>query len=193
MDSEIFGVGILAQLHDAMRQEIRSGVQILQLWDHQIVNEATDLFNGMRQELDAQSKRISDNSLQILAVKATTQTIQKGISIITKRIDEVNKIFVALTKSLKNVPSTTELRLHGQTMEDQMAQVAELNTGLTTAFEGYKFSESTPFDFRRSSVTAGPSGTQHMHPQRQAAFDQQSLSVSSLKDAGSEYSWHVRT
>jgi hypothetical protein len=77
-------------------------------------------------------------------------------------------------------------------MEEQMEQVAEVHMGLTPTMEGYKFSESSPYDFRTSSTVAGPSGTQYVHPQRLAAFNQQSPSVSSLKDTGTEYSWHAR-
>jgi hypothetical protein len=142
--------------------------------------------------LEVQSKQISDNSLQVLAVKVTTQTIHKGISVLTKRIDEVNKSMAAVTTSLKNNPSKRELPLHAHTMEEQIAQVGEVNTGLTTAMEGYQLSQSSLYDFRRTSVTAGPSGTQFVHLQRQAAFDQQSISVSSLRDTETEYSWHGR-
>jgi hypothetical protein len=70
-------------------------------------------------------------------------------------------------------------------MEELMQQAAEVKTGLTTAMEGYKFSESSPYDFRRSSMVAGPSGTQYIHPQRQAAFNEQSPSVSNLRDTRS--------
>jgi len=136
----------------------------------------------MRQELEVQSKRVSNNCLQLLVVKTSNQTKRKEITVVPKRIDEVNKAMAAITATLKDMPSKRELRLHGQTMEAQMAQMAEVNTGLTTAMEGYKFSESSPYDFRRSSATAGPSGTQHMHPQRQHALSQPSLSASSLRD-----------
>jgi len=82
------------------------------------------------------------NSLQIVAAKATSSSIQKGISVLTKRIDEVDKSMAAITTSLKQIPSKRELQLYTRTMEDQMAQVAEVNTELTTSMEGYKFSES---------------------------------------------------
>jgi len=65
----------MAHLQDAMLQELRSGIHILQLQDNKIVGEATDLFYGMRQELGAPSKQILDNTLQILAVKASTQSV----------------------------------------------------------------------------------------------------------------------
>jgi len=64
-----------------------------------------------------------------------------------------------------------------------------MNPGLTTAMEQYKFSKSTPFEFRQ--VVAGPSGThQYTHPQRQPAF--QSPSVSSLRDTESTSTWNFR-
>jgi hypothetical protein len=48
MDSKILGVGSMGKLQDAMWQELRLGIRILQLQDNQIVGEATDLFNGIR-------------------------------------------------------------------------------------------------------------------------------------------------
>jgi len=92
--------------------------------------------------------------------------------VLSKRIDEVNKAMTAVTTSLKNVPSKGELHRHELAMEEQMQQVANVNTRLTTTMEGYKFSEYSPYDFRRPSTVAGPSGTQYMHPQRQAFFNQ---------------------
>jgi len=76
-------------------------------------------------------------------------------------------------------------------MEEHKQQMTEMNTGLTTTMEEYKFSQSSPYDFRRSVATAGPSGTQHLHPQRRQAFGR-SPSVSSLRNTGSEYSWHAQ-
>jgi hypothetical protein len=154
----------MAKLPNAMLEELCFGIHILQSQDNQKVSKATDLFAGMRQELEAQNKWISDNTRQILAVKVLTQTIEKGISMLTREIDEVNTSMVAITTSSKSVPSKRELLLHAHTMEEQMVQVPEMNTGLTTAMEGYKLSESSPYNLRRTSVTAGPSGTQYVHP-----------------------------
>jgi hypothetical protein len=76
------------------------------------VGEATDLFDGMQQEMEALSKQISDNTLQILAIKVSKQNVPKGVSILSKQIDEVNKAKAAITTSVKNIPSKWELRLH---------------------------------------------------------------------------------
>jgi len=170
IDSEVSGVGSIMQFQQAMFQEICSGVHILQEQDNQIVSEATDLFAGLHREQEALSKRVSDNSLQVIAVKESNQAIQKSLATVTLRIDEVNKAMVAITTSLKNMPTKRELRQSQSLMEDQLAQAEDINTGLTTAMEAYKVSESTPF---QAEVVAGPSGTQSwMHPQRAAAMEQ---------------------
>jgi len=118
IDSEILGVSTMAKFQDAMLQERRSGIHVLQSQDDQIVSEATDLFNGMRQELEAMSKRISDNSLQLSAANVSTQAAQKGISILSRWVDEANKAITASTTSLKQIPSKRELQLHANAMEE---------------------------------------------------------------------------
>ena len=187
IDSEVSGVGSVMQFQQAMLQGIRSGIHILQKEDNQIVDEATDLFAGLRQEQEALSKRISHNSLRILAVRTSNQAIQRSLATVTLRIDELKKAMVAIATSLKDVPSKRELRQHQSLMEDQFAPAEDINTRLTTAMEAYNVSESTPF---HAETMAGPSGTQNwMHPQRIAAMDQLSASVSSLRDTESEISW----
>jgi len=71
-------------------------------------------------------------------------------------------------------------------MEEHKVQMTEVNTGLTTAMEECKFSQSTPYNFRGPGVVAGPSGIQ-----RQPDFDK-SPTDSSLRDTGSKYSWHAQ-
>jgi len=144
IESEVQGVGTAVYLQEAILQEVRSGISVLQAQDNQIVQEASSLFDRIRSEMTNMSKRISDNSLQILAVKNSNQNIQKNIVSLTKKLDEVNRVMAAITDSLKDIPSKKEMRQHAQRMEDQVAQIAEINTALTTAMEGYKVSESTP-------------------------------------------------
>jgi len=186
LDAEVSGVGSMARFQEAMLQELRARVQVLQTQDNQIVQEATELFGGMRSELEAQSKRITGNALQLIAVKASVQAVQKGMAQLSKRVDEVVRTTAAITTSLKQIPTKLELRQHAQAMEEHKVQMTEVNTGLTTAMEEYKFSQSTPYNFRRPSVVAGPSGTQ-----RRSDFDRSPME-SSLRDTGSEYSWHAQ-
>jgi len=131
----------MMQLQQAVLQELLSAIHILQSQDNEIIREATDLVARMRQDLQEQSKRISHNTLHILAVRNSNQVVQKGISVLLQRIDEVIKSMAAITMLLQNIPSKSELRLHAQTMDDQIAQVAAVNTGLTIAMEAYTFTK----------------------------------------------------
>jgi hypothetical protein len=45
-------------------------------------------------------------------------------------------------------------------MEDQVTQIEEVNTGLTTPMEGYKFSESSRYHVQNPSVA--PLGNQDL-------------------------------
>jgi len=186
IDAEISGVGTMARFQEAMLQELRSGIHVLQSQDNQIVQEATDLFDGMRKELEAQCKRITNNTLQLVAVKSSTQTVQKGLSVLTKRVDEIAKATAAITTSLKQIPTKLELRQHASAMKEHKVQMTEINTGLTTVMEECKFSQSTPYNFRKPSMIPGPSGV------RQQPTYERSLSKLSLRDTGSEYSWHAQ-
>jgi hypothetical protein len=182
INSKVQRVVSMMQFQQAILDEIRSGIHVLQEQDNQIVGDATDLFAGIRQELEAQNKKIFDNGLQIFAAKTTVQVVQKSVGILSNRIDEVNKVLATITESMKGIPSQRELRQHHAVMDEKLAQAEEINTGQKTAMEQYKFSQSTPFEFRQSA--AEPSGTQqYVHSQRLAAF--QLPSVSSLRDTKS--------
>ena len=57
------------------------------------------------------------------------------------------------------------MRDHAVAMDEQLVQMQKVNMGLTTAMEGYKFSQSSQYDFRHPVPQAGPSTT--VHPERQ--------------------------
>jgi predicted nucleic acid-binding Zn-ribbon protein len=122
------------------------------------------LFEGIRAELEAQSKKNTANGPRIFGQKVSIQAVQKSIGVLSTRIDEVNKVLTTITESMKTIPSKRELRQYQVAIDEMLVQMAEVNTGLTTAMEQYKFSESTPFEFRQT--VAGPSGTQpYMNPE----------------------------
>ena len=76
IDSEVQGVGHTMQFQQAILEELRSGIHILQEQDNQIVGEATDMFQGIRAELEALNKKNTDNRLQIFAQKVSIQAVQ---------------------------------------------------------------------------------------------------------------------
>jgi len=60
-------------MHQAVLNELRSGIHILQSQDNQIVEEATSLLQGMKSEMEAMNKRITSNSIQLLAQQNTNK------------------------------------------------------------------------------------------------------------------------
>jgi hypothetical protein len=76
IDSEVQGVGSMMNFQQAMLEELRSGIHILQEQDNQIVGEATDLFTGIQAELETQSKMISNNALTTFAQKVSILAVQ---------------------------------------------------------------------------------------------------------------------
>lgn len=77
IDSEVSGVESMMQFQQAILEELRSGIHVLQEQDNQIVGEAKALFAAVRSELEAQSKKITDNGLQIFAQNVSIQAVQK--------------------------------------------------------------------------------------------------------------------
>jgi hypothetical protein len=146
----------MMEFQEAMLQELCSGIHILQGQDNDIVEEATDQFAGIQREKETIGKLISDNYPQIHAVKSSNQTIQNTVAGVTLRIDEFSNSMAGITTLLKSIPTKRQLSQHQDMMDDQLAQVEEIDTGLTTAIEAYMVSESTPFHIAHQS---GPSGT----------------------------------
>jgi len=71
VDMDVAGVGTQLQLHEAVLQELRSGINILQGQDAQIVQEANDIFMTHKREMEAMCKRVTDNASQILGIHGT--------------------------------------------------------------------------------------------------------------------------
>jgi hypothetical protein len=174
VDMEVSGVGTQMKLQEAVLQEIRSGVNILQAQDNQIVQKANSIFEAHKNELEAISKRVTSCDAQILAVKGTNIGLQRSLKDMNSKIQKVNKVLESIKTSLKEVPSRRELREHATAMDEQLVQMQEVYTGLTTAMEGYKFSESSQFNFQIPQ--AGPSTTVHSERQRYFGSDASSLS-----------------
>jgi ethanolamine utilization microcompartment shell protein EutL len=89
-----------------------------------------------------------DNGLTLFAQKVSIQAMQKSMGILSKNIDDTTTVMAAITDLLKNIPTKQELRRHKASIEETLNTIAEVNTGLTTAMDQYKFSDSTPIGGR---------------------------------------------
>jgi len=110
LDSEASGVGTQIQMQQAVLLELRSGVTILQAQDNQIMEEANSIFEEFRNELGPLNQRISLNAARILLVSGTSIGTQKALKELNKRIDDVKKVLLSITTSLKEVQSRKDSR-----------------------------------------------------------------------------------
>jgi aconitase B len=97
------------------------------------VGEAMDLFAGIRQELEAQNKKIIDNCLQMFVTQTSVQAVQKTLGVVSQRRDEVNEVLAIIMESIKTIPSKRELRQQQVLMDEKLAHAKEIHTGLNTA------------------------------------------------------------
>jgi len=59
------------QLQEAVLQEVRSGINVLQGQDNQTVQEANSIFEAHKSELEAISKTVTNCDSQILSIIGT--------------------------------------------------------------------------------------------------------------------------
>jgi hypothetical protein len=121
VDVEVAAVRTQMQLEEAVVQEIKSGVKILQAPDNQIVQEANSIFEVHKNELEAMSKRITILNGQILSSKGTNIGIQRSLKVMNLMIVKTNEVLDNIKNWLKGIPNKRESRGHAAGMEDQLA------------------------------------------------------------------------
>jgi hypothetical protein len=92
VDADMAAVGTQVQLQEAVLRELRLGVNILQGQDGQIVQEANEIFVTHKKEMEAMSKRITDNATPNLAVKGTNIGIQRSLKDMNSKVQKVNMV-----------------------------------------------------------------------------------------------------
>jgi len=165
-------------------QEFRTGIQILQWQVNEIVEEASGLFQGLNVELAAMNKRITDNTVQILAITATNETNQQDMKNQAGKFDFINIILAWIMKSMKNIPLENELQENTKQMEEQVTRVQEVNAGLTTGLDSYKLSESSRLNFQQATIPG-----RSVHPQWQINFFDDDDDKMNLSDTERTSTW----
>jgi len=123
VDSDVAGVGTQLQLQEAVLRALRSGINILQSQDAQIVQEANYIFSTHKTEMDAMSKPISDHASQILSIKGRNIATQSSLKDMNSKNLKVDEVFDSIKNSLKEVPSKGELREHAIAIDEQLVQI----------------------------------------------------------------------
>lgn len=86
VDADEAGVGTQLQLQEVVLQEISSSVNILKGQDAQIVQEANDIFIMHKNEMEAMSKRITDNASRISTIIGMIIGIERSLKDLNSKI-----------------------------------------------------------------------------------------------------------
>jgi hypothetical protein len=86
VDADEAGVGTQLQLQEVVLQEISSSVNILKGQDAQIVQEANDIFITHKNEMEAMSKRITDNASRISTIIGMIIGIERSLKDLNSKI-----------------------------------------------------------------------------------------------------------
>jgi len=163
IEGEVSGVGGQMGLQQAIIEEIRAGISILQSQDSVIVQEAGMIFQGIHKQIADMVHKQTLNSSTLISHKKAIVELQKESKSASKRQDDLEEAVEGIQVFLGKLPTTSELAWHSKAMDETLSKIQEISTGLTTHMEEYKISES--MSHRPRLVQAGLSFT---HPDRRS-------------------------
>jgi hypothetical protein len=184
IEGQVSGVGSQMMLQQVVIHEMRQGITILQTQDNIIIQEAADIFAGIRRPMDYVVKKQTEASSTLLNHRRTIMKLQADTKTMNIHITSMLGRIGGLERSTKDLATKKDLDSHVRAMDETLVKIQEVSTGLTEHMEGYKFSEST--SHRPMSVAAGPSYT---HPDRRPQVEtyqydyEDDESVSTRQDA----------
>jgi len=167
IEREVSAVGDQMLIQQAMINEMRQGIMILQKQDNVIIKEARNSFQGNHKQIFDSLKKQTENGSTLLNHRRSIMNTQEEITQIkisatnlTMRVHEIDRYF-------KTLPTKEGLKGHAKAMDEALLIIQEVSTGLTVHMEEYKMSGSTPN--APTSVQAGPSYT---HPDRRPQVEE---------------------
>jgi len=167
LGGEVSGVGSQMLIQQAVINEMRQGISIIQKQDNIIIKEAADIFAGIRNEIDDSPHKQSETGSTLLNHRRSIMKLRDDSKVLILRVDSMLGRIGGLERFTKELPTKQDLTNHVKAMDETLAKIQEVSTGLTVHLEEYKLSESTPH--RPRSVAPGPSYT---HPDRRQYTDQ---------------------
>jgi hypothetical protein len=185
LEGEVSGVGSQMIIQQAVINEMRQGISILQKQDNIIIKEAADIFTGIRSHTGDSVKEQTESGSTLLNHRRSIMKIQDKVKTIKLHIDSMLGRIGGFERFTKELPTKEDLAKHTKAMDETLAKFQEVSTGLTVHLDESKLSESTPH--RPRSVAAGPSFT---HPDRRQYTDQyyyEDESISTRQNARDRY------
>jgi len=168
IDGDVSGVGSQRLIQQAVINEMRHGITLQQSQDNIIIKEAADIFSGIHRQIGDPLKKQTDNGSTLLNHRRSIMRRQEKTKSMKISIESMLRRIGGLERFTKEMPTKTDLSNHVKAMDETLAKIQEVSTGLTIHMEEYKLSESTTHR-PRSTTAAGPSYT---HPDRRQYLEQ---------------------
>ena len=178
---DVSGVGGQVGLQQAISEEIRAGISVVQTQDNVIVQEASSIFQGIHQQIANIIKKQVENGSTLLNHKKAVVTIQEENNNLSGRKNDIRDAIEGLQNFLETLPSKSDVLKRTNATEQALSTIQELSTGLKTDMEHYKVSGSTSHKHR--SIQAGQSYT---HPDRRVRIEDDSESFGTTQDTRKE-------
>jgi len=187
LEEEVSGVGSQMLIQQAVINEVRQGMAILQKQDNIIVEEAAGIFARIHQQIGDSLKKQTENGSTLLNHRRSIMRIQEEMKTMGITIESMLGRIGGLETYTKELPSKQDLKDHTRAMDKTLAKIQDVSTGLTIHMEEYKLSESTTH--RPTSIAAA--GPSHTHRDRRHYIeryqDYDDESISTKQDAREMY------
>jgi len=145
-------------IQQAVINEMRQGITILQKQDNIIIKEAADIFSGIHSQIGDSLKKQTENGSTLLNHRRSIMRLQEETKTMKITIESMLGRIGGLETFTKDMPTKADLSNHVKAMDETLAKIQEVSTGLTVHLDEYKLSESTTHK-PRSILAAGPSYT----------------------------------
>jgi chromosome segregation ATPase len=135
IDGEVSGVGGQLMVPQAILEELRNGINILQGQDNDIVKEASEVFGGISAEVQDLTKNTTTNHNSLLNHKSAIVKLQDDFKIWKNTQQSIKNRVEAIDKHVRRLPTREELDMHTKALNDTLANIQEVSSGLTTHME----------------------------------------------------------
>ena len=181
IEGEVSGVGGYVVIQQAMNNEIRQGITMLQTQDNVSIKAAGDIFEGIHKQIHNSLKKKTENGSTLLNHRRSIMRMQEDVWKIQISNITLSSMVEAIDKFVQTLPTKQDLSEHTKAMDEALAKIHEVSTGFTVHLEEYKMSGNTTHAPR--SIQAGPSYTHlNRRPQAEEYYEYES-SLSTQDDA----------
>jgi hypothetical protein len=118
-------------VQQAMINEIRQGITMLQKQDNVIIKEAGDIFQGIHKQIYDSLKKQPQNGSTLLNHRRSIMKVPDNVKKINLTNISLTSKVEAMDTVIKTLPTKEDLSTHARAIDEALAKIQEVSTGLT--------------------------------------------------------------